>query len=65
MTATKQPASDVSWYAWSAEDAAAQLGVDPDQGLATGTAQQRLTQYGPNELEWGPGKPSTTHASVT
>jgi P-type Ca2+ transporter type 2C len=52
--ASKQPASEASWYARPAEDAAAQLGVDPDQGLGTDAAQQRLTEYGPNELPTEP-----------
>jgi Ca2+-transporting ATPase len=54
MTTTKPPVSDVGWYARPAEDAAAQLGVDPDQGLATDAAQRRLTEYGPNELPTEP-----------
>ena len=52
--ASKQPASEAGWYARPAEDAAAQLGVDPDQGLGTDAAQQRLTEYGPNEIPTEP-----------
>ena len=33
-----------------AEDAAAQLGVDPAQGLDGGEVERRLGEYGPNEL---------------
>ena len=35
------------------EEAAGQLKVDPAKGLSTAEAQQRLTQYGPNELAAG------------
>jgi len=38
MTTTKPPDQAVAWYTLSAEDAAAQLGVSPDQGLSTGKA---------------------------
>ncbi|HEY7431133.1 MAG TPA: HAD-IC family P-type ATPase, partial [Streptosporangiaceae bacterium] len=55
MTTTKPPpAEDVAWYALSPADVAQQVGVDPDQGLGTGDAAQRLAEYGPNELPTEP-----------
>ncbi|MGO9195033.1 MAG: cation-transporting P-type ATPase, partial [Streptosporangiaceae bacterium] len=50
MTTVQQPAENLAWYALSAEDAAGQMGVDPDDGLGAGEAERRLAQYGPNEL---------------
>jgi P-type Ca2+ transporter type 2C len=50
MTTVKQPGGDIAWYALSAEDAAGQIGVDPDQGLDAGEVTRRLAEYGPNEL---------------
>ena len=50
MTTVQQPAENLAWYALSAEAAAGQMGVDPDQGLDAGEAGRRLAQYGPNEL---------------
>ena len=50
MTTVEQPAQDAAWYTLSAEDAAAQMHVDPDQGLGTEDAARRLAEYGPNEL---------------
>ena len=41
------------WYAMTPEEVARQLKVDPAKGLSTAEAQQRLTQYGPNELAAG------------
>ncbi|HEY4850385.1 MAG TPA: cation-transporting P-type ATPase [Streptosporangiaceae bacterium] len=54
MTATKPPVEDVAWYAQSAQDAAGQMGVDPDQGLDADEIQRRLAEYGPNELPTEP-----------
>src|SRR6266702_8126100 len=45
MTTTKPPIEDVAWYALSVEDAAGHMRVDPDQ---------RLAEYGPNELPTEP-----------
>ena len=50
MTTVKQPSGDVAWYALSAQDAARQIGVDPDQGLDVGEVTRRLAEYGANEL---------------
>ena len=44
--ATEQP----KWYALTTEAVAQQLKVDPARGLSAAEAQQRLRQYGPNEL---------------
>src|SRR5262252_5124085 len=54
MTTTKPPDQAVAWYALSAGDAAAQLGVSPDQGLSTDKAAQLLAEYGPNALPTEP-----------
>ncbi len=44
--ATEQP----KWYALTTEAVAQQLKVDPAKGLSAAEAQQRLQQYGPNQL---------------
>ena len=54
MTTTKPPDQAIPWYTLSADDAAAQLGVNPDQGLGTEKAAQLLAEYGPNELPTEP-----------
>src|SRR5690242_18590872 len=54
MTTTKPPDQATTWYTLSAEDAAAQLGVSPDQGLSGERAAQLLAEYGPNELPTEP-----------
>src|SRR5689334_3867777 len=54
MTTTKPPDQAVAWYALSADDAAAQLGVEPDRGLSTDKAAQLLAEYGPNALPTEP-----------
>ena len=38
------------WYALSAEDVAARLGVDPASGLTAAKAAERLQKNGPNAL---------------
>jgi len=54
MTTVERPAQEVAWYALSAEDAAARVGVNPDHGLDAGEAARRLAEYGPNELPTEP-----------
>jgi Ca2+-transporting ATPase len=54
MTTTKPPAEGVVWYTLSAEDAAVQMGVDPDHGLGSDEVARRLAEYGPNELPTEP-----------
>ena len=49
VTAIDQPAPKVVWHDTSAE-VAAELGVDPEQGLGADEAEKRLSQFGPNEL---------------
>ena len=44
--ATEQP----KWYTLTAEAVAEQLKVDPAKGLSSAEAQQRLQQYGPNQM---------------
>ena len=43
-------AEQPKWYALTPEAVAQQLKVDPAKGLSAAEAQQRLQQYGPNEL---------------
>src|SRR3954447_23875651 len=43
-----QPAA--TWHDRPAADVAAVLGVDPDQGLSSAEAAQRLEKYGPNRF---------------
>src|SRR5262249_1111053 len=55
MTATtatiEQPAGGgLTWYALSAQDVTAQLGVDADTGLTVAEVERRQAEYGPNEL---------------
>jgi P-type Ca2+ transporter type 2C len=50
MTATEDRAQDVAWHTLSATDAAVQLRVNPDQGLAADEVEQRVATYGRNEL---------------
>src|SRR5262245_34776046 len=55
VTATQQPAGEQpaggpAWYALSAEDVTAQVGVHVEEGLTAADAEQRLAEYGPNEL---------------
>ncbi len=42
--------SQTKWYSLTTDEAAKQLQVDPAKGLSAAEAQQRLSQYGPNEL---------------
>ncbi len=42
--------NQTAWYALTAEAVAKELQVNPAQGLSNGEAQQRLQQYGPNQL---------------
>ncbi len=43
-------AEQPKWYGMMVEAVAQQLKVDPAKGLSTAEAQQRLQQYGPNQL---------------
>jgi Ca2+-transporting ATPase len=43
-------AQGVSWHSVAADDAAAELGVDPGQGLDSEEVDRRLGEYGLNEL---------------
>src|SRR5215467_13332224 len=54
MTTIKPAPEQVAWYTLSADDAAAQLGVNPDRGLSGEKAAQLLAEYGPNELPTEP-----------
>jgi Ca2+-transporting ATPase len=50
QAADTQVTIDTHWYARSAEDVAAQLGVDPKIGLTAGRAAESLRSEGPNAL---------------
>ena len=41
----------MEWYSVSGSEAARQLGVDPQVGLAGSEVETRIQQYGPNKLE--------------
>ncbi|MGO8905706.1 MAG: cation-translocating P-type ATPase [Solirubrobacteraceae bacterium] len=47
-------AQEIPWHSRAAQDAAAELSVDPKQGLRTEEAQKRLDEYGPNALPTEP-----------
>jgi Ca2+-transporting ATPase len=42
------------WYSQPASNVAAELGVNPDQGLDAAAVEQRLAKFGPNELPQDP-----------
>ena len=50
MTVLDAPVAKTAWYAQPADQVAAQLGVDPQQGLGAEEVARRLVEYGPNEL---------------
>ncbi len=54
MTTIEHPASEAAWHSISPCDVAADLGVEPDQGLDAGEVEQRLSRYGSNELPQEP-----------
>jgi Ca2+-transporting ATPase len=58
MTATttiEQPAGGgLTWYALSAQDVTAQMGVDAETGLTVAEVERRQAEYGPNELPTEP-----------
>ena len=53
-TTVEQPGDRLAWYALSAQDVTAQLGVDEDAGLTVAEVDRRLADYGPNELPTEP-----------
>ena len=50
MSTTRQPAAEVAWHALPTQDAARRLSVALDQGLDDSEIEQRLAEYGANEL---------------
>jgi Ca2+-transporting ATPase len=48
----------VTWHALSAEDACAQLGVDPRSGLGGAEVERRRAEVGPNKLAEAPKEPA-------
>ena len=54
-TTIEQPAGGgLTWYALSAQDVTAQMGVDADTGLTVAEVERRQAEYGPNELPTEP-----------
>ena len=41
---------EAAWYTFSREEVLERLAVDPERGLTSQQAQERLARYGPNEL---------------
>jgi len=54
VSTTTPPMRQSTWHGRAAEDATAQLGVDPESGLSSDEAARRLAEYGPNELPTEP-----------
>ena len=54
MSTTELSTDPPAWYAKDAGEALGALAVDPDQGLTIADAQQRLAEYGPNQLATEP-----------
>jgi Ca2+-transporting ATPase len=64
VIAHRDPAAEPERPTWHGMDAAAvvkQLRVEPDRGLASGEAAERLRTHGPNKLA-GAKKESAFHA---
>src|SRR5512142_1084430 len=53
-TATRQPGGGVPWYALSAQDVTARMGVRTAEGLAPADVERQRAEYGPNELPTEP-----------
>jgi Ca2+-transporting ATPase len=54
MAATAPTTEAVDWYALDVAEVTARLGIEPERGLSGGEAQQRLAEYGPNQLPTEP-----------
>ena len=50
METTQSTREQAQWHTLTADEASARLTVDPGEGLSPDDVQQRLAQYGPNEL---------------
>ncbi len=50
MTTIEQGTAEEKWYALSADDVVARVGVDTERGLDPGEVQRRLAEYGRNEI---------------
>ena len=48
--ATQSTREQARWHTLATDEASTQLTVDPGEGLSADEVQQRLAQYGPNEL---------------
>ena len=54
MTTAEHPTKPVEWHALSPDGAAAELGVDIDQGLDASEVERRRAEFGLNELRTEP-----------
>lgn len=54
MTVAPPANRQVAWHTMSPKQVAADLGVDPDQGLDAEEVARRLTEFGPNQLPTEP-----------
>jgi Ca2+-transporting ATPase len=54
VATSESPVESVAWHTLPAEQVAAELAVDPDQGLASEEVERRLAEYGPNALPTEP-----------
>jgi P-type Ca2+ transporter type 2C len=54
MAMIEQATADTNWYALSADDVVARVGVDAERGLSPDEVQKRLAQYGRNEIATEP-----------
>jgi Ca2+-transporting ATPase len=50
MSTVVHPGRDARWHGLSAEEACAQLGVDPQPGLQSAEVERRRAEVGPNKL---------------
>jgi len=50
MAVVEQKTRETRWHSRAASEVAAELGVEPEQGLDAGEVERRLGEYGPNEL---------------
>src|SRR6188472_1837936 len=54
MTVIEPAVADVNWYALSPDDVVARVGVDAERGLDPEEVQQRLAEFGRNEIATEP-----------
>lgn len=54
MAMTERATAEVNWYALSADDVVARVGVDAERGLDPDEVQRRLSEFGRNEIATEP-----------